>query len=146
MRSRVREIRTHGSVRGAFSNGRPYRVKWDCKYHVVWIPKYRKKRLFYALRQEIGPVLRELARQKDCAIIEGHLMEDHVHMLISIPPKYSVSSVMGYITIREVDCNGPSPAHVRVSGFSDINASYILQSTCRIVIRYQIMAHLHIVH
>ena len=92
-------------------------TKCECKYHVVWIPKYRKKRLFYALRQEIGPVLRELARQKDCAIIEGHLMEDHVHMLISIPPKYSVSSVMGYITIREVDCNGPYPAHVRVSGF-----------------------------
>ena len=72
-------------------------TKWECKYHVVWIPKYRKKRLFYVLRQEIGPVLRELARQKESEIIEGHLMEDHVHMLISIPPKYSVSSVIGYI-------------------------------------------------
>ena len=53
-------------------------TKWECKYHVVWIPKYRKKRLFYVLRQEIGPVLRELARQKESEIIEGHLMEDHV--------------------------------------------------------------------
>ena len=72
-------------------------TKWECKYHVVWIPKYRKKRLFYVLRQEIGSVLRKLARQKESEIIEGHLMEDHVHMLISIPPKYSVSSVIGYI-------------------------------------------------
>ena len=72
-------------------------TKYECKYHVVWIPKYRKKRLFYALRQEIGPVLRELARQKECAIIEGNLMEDHVHMLISIPPKHSVADVIGYI-------------------------------------------------
>ena len=56
-----------------------------------------KKRLFYVLRQEIGSVLRKLARQKESEIIEGHLMEDHVHMLISIPPKYSVSSVIGYI-------------------------------------------------
>ena len=72
-------------------------TKWECKYHIVWIPKYRKKRLFYALRQQIGPVLRELARQKDCQILEGEMMVDHVHMLISIPPKYSVSSIVGYI-------------------------------------------------
>ena len=64
-------------------------TKWECKYHVVWIPKYRKKRLFYALRQEIGSVLRELAQQKDCEIIEGHLMEDHVHITIRF--KYSTS-------------------------------------------------------
>ena len=70
---------------------------WICKYHVVWIPKYRKKNLFAALRNEIAPVIRELARQKESEIIEGKMLPDHVHMLIAIPPKYSVSSVIGYI-------------------------------------------------
>ncbi|MBQ7738496.1 MAG: IS200/IS605 family transposase [Desulfovibrionaceae bacterium] len=95
-------------------------TKWECKYYVVWIPKYRKKRLFYALRQEIGPVLRELARQKECEIIEGHLMEDHVHMLISIPPKYSVSSVIGYITVSAffLDKCTLSPTPLRATHFS----------------------------
>jgi putative transposase len=72
-------------------------TKWECKYHVVFIPKYRRKALYGPLRQHLGPVFRELARQKECAIEEGHLMPDHVHMLISIPPKYSVSAVMGFI-------------------------------------------------
>ena len=62
-------------------------TKWESKYHIVWIPKYRKKALFKELRQELGPVLRELARQRECEIEEGHLMVDHVHILISIPPK-----------------------------------------------------------
>jgi putative transposase len=70
---------------------------WECKYHVVFIPKYRKKTLFGALRKDIGAVLRELARQKECRVEEGHTMADHIHMLLSIPPKYSVSQVMGYI-------------------------------------------------
>ena len=72
-------------------------TKWDCKYHVVFIPKYRKKALFGALRKELGPIFRELVRQKGCKIEEGHIMIDHVHMLISIPPKMSVSNVVGYI-------------------------------------------------
>lgn len=71
--------------------------KWECKYHIVWIPKYRRKKLFGELRKELGQVLRELARQKESEIIEGHLLPDHVHMLISIPPKYSVAQVVGYI-------------------------------------------------
>ena len=70
---------------------------WICKYHVVWIPKYRKKQLFGVLRKEIAPVMKDLARQKECEILEGKLMPDHVHMLIAIPPKYSVSSVIGFI-------------------------------------------------
>ena len=70
---------------------------WDCKYHIVWIPKYRKKSLYKDLRQYVGPVLRDLAKQKECRIEEGHLMGDHVHILISIPPKYSVSQVVGFI-------------------------------------------------
>ena len=72
-------------------------TKWMCKYHIVWIPKYRKKKLFGDLRCELGPVLRELARQRESEIEEGHMMSDHVHILISIPPKYAVSQVVGYI-------------------------------------------------
>ena len=70
---------------------------WISKYHVVWIPKYRKKQLFGAIRTELAPVMKELARQKESEILEGALMPDHVHMLIAIPPKYAVSSVIGYI-------------------------------------------------
>ena len=72
-------------------------TKWDCKYHVVFIPKRRKKMIFGAIRKHLGQVLHELAIQKECQIVEGHLMQDHVHMCISIPPKHSVSYVVGYI-------------------------------------------------
>ena len=72
-------------------------TKWDCKYHVVFIPKCRRKTLYGELRKYLGEVFRNLARQKGSRIEEGHLMRDHVHMLISIPPKYSVSQVIGYI-------------------------------------------------
>lgn len=70
---------------------------WDCKYHVVWIPKYRKKVLYGQLRAHMGDIIRELARQKESRVEEGHLMSDHIHMLISIPPKYAVASVVGFI-------------------------------------------------
>ena len=70
---------------------------WDCKYHLVWIPKYRKKVFYGELRKYMGDALRELALQRESKVIEGHLVGDHVHMLISIPPKYSVSQVVGYI-------------------------------------------------
>jgi putative transposase len=72
-------------------------TRWECKYHVVFIPKYRRKKLYGELRQQLGPVFRELARRRECEVEEGHLMADHVHMLLSIPPKWSVSQVMGYI-------------------------------------------------
>lgn len=72
-------------------------TKWDCKYHIVRIPKYRKKKLFWELRQELGPVLRELATHRESEILEGRLRPGHVHILISIPPKYAVSQVVGYI-------------------------------------------------
>jgi putative transposase len=72
-------------------------TKWDCKYHIVFIPKGRKKALFGPIRRDLGEVLRRLAEQKECRVLEGHLMPDHVHMLVSIPPKYAVSSVVGYI-------------------------------------------------
>jgi putative transposase len=72
-------------------------TKWDCKYHVVFIPKLRRKTLYGGLRKYLGEVFRQLARQRESQIEEGHLMPDHVHMMISIPPKYSVSQVVGYI-------------------------------------------------
>ena len=70
---------------------------WECKYHVVFIPKCRRKTLYGQLRQYLGEVFRRLAEQKESRIEEGHLMPDHVHMMISIPPKYAVSQVVGYI-------------------------------------------------
>ena len=72
-------------------------TKWDCKYHVVFIPKRRKKAIFGAIRKHLGVVLHELAGQRGSKILEGHLMSDHVHICISIPPKYSVANVVGYI-------------------------------------------------
>lgn len=70
---------------------------WECKYHIVFIPKYRKKVFFGVIRGQVGAILRKLAVQKGCSILEGHVMPDHIHMLISIPPKYSVASIVGYI-------------------------------------------------
>jgi len=70
---------------------------WDCKYHVVWIPKYRKKTVYGELRRELGEVFGELAKQKECKVEEGHLLPDHMHMMLSIPPKYSVAQVIGFI-------------------------------------------------
>lgn len=71
--------------------------KWDCKYHVVFIPKYRRKALYAELRRHLGAAFRTLTEQKESRIEEGHLMVDHVHMLISIPPKYAVANVVGFI-------------------------------------------------
>jgi putative transposase len=70
---------------------------WECKYHVVFTPKYRKKLLFGKIKRHLGHVFHDLARRKECRIEEGHLMPDHVHMLISIPPKYSVARIIGYM-------------------------------------------------
>lgn len=71
--------------------------KWECKYHVVFIPKCRRKTLYEQLRPHLGEVFRKLASYKESRVEEGHLMPDHVHMLISIPPKYAVSQVVGYM-------------------------------------------------
>ena len=85
-------------------------TKWECKYHVVFIPKCRRKVLYERIRRDLGEVFHQLAKQKESRIEEGHLMSDHVHMLIAIPPKYAVSQVIGYI-------KGKSAIHVaRVYG------------------------------
>ena len=72
-------------------------VKWECKYHVVIVPKYRRKTLFGRVRKRVGKVFQQLCRQKDIRLVEGHVMPDHVHMVLSIPPKYSVAMVVGYL-------------------------------------------------
>ena len=85
-------------------------TKWECKYHVVFIPKYRRQVLYGELRRHLGEVFKQLARQKESKIEEGHLLPDHVHMMISVPPKYAVSQVVGFI-------KGKSAIHVaRVYG------------------------------
>src|SRR3954451_20061187 len=65
--------------------------KWDCKYHVVFVPKQRRKAIFGQTRRQLGPIFYALARQKECQIVEGHLMPDHVHMCIEIPPKHPIA-------------------------------------------------------
>ena len=72
-------------------------TKWLCKYHIVFTPKYRRKAIYGQYKESIGKILRQLCNYKGVEIIEGHLMPDHVHMLVSIPPKYSVSQFMGYL-------------------------------------------------
>jgi putative transposase len=80
-------------------------TKWECKYHIVFIPKYRRKVLYGQLRRQLGEVFHRLAQQKESRIEEGHLQADHVHMMVSIPPKYSVAQVVGYL-------KGKSAIHV----------------------------------
>jgi len=72
-------------------------VKWDCKYHVVIVPKYRRRRFYGSLRTEIGKILRQLCRQKDIELVKGNALPDHVHLLLSVPPKYSIANTVGYL-------------------------------------------------
>ena len=72
-------------------------VNWECKYHIVWCPKYRRKKLYGKLRRRFGEITHELCRQKGVEIIEGHARPDHVHLCLSLPPKYSVSSIVGFL-------------------------------------------------
>ena len=71
--------------------------RWDCKDHVVFVPKRRRKALFGTIRRKLGGVFHELARQKECRIVQGHLLPDHVHMCIEIPPKHAVASIVGFL-------------------------------------------------
>ena len=72
-------------------------VKWECKYHLVIVPKYRKKVMYGRTRSDIGKIIRQLCRQKGVEIVEGHTMPDHIHLVLNIPPKYSVAMVVGYL-------------------------------------------------
>ena len=94
--------------------------RWECKYQIVFIPKYRKKVLFGQIRKELGEVFHRLARQKESMIEEGHLMGDHVHIMISIPPKYAVAQVVGFI-------KGKSAIHIARS-YAGRQRNYVGQS------------------
>ena len=72
-------------------------VRWHCKYHVVFVPKYRKRTIYGRLRREIGKILRELCRQHGVELLEGHAMPDHIHVCLSIPPKFSVANTVGFL-------------------------------------------------
>ena len=72
-------------------------VKWECKYHVIIVPKYRKRLIYGRLKKEMGKILRELFRQKGVEVLEGHAMIDHVHVCVSIPPKLSIAEVIGFV-------------------------------------------------
>ena len=93
---------------------------WECKYHIVWIPKYRRKTLYGRVRKELGETFRELARQRECMVFEGHLCPDHVHIYMSIPPKYAVAQVVGYI-------KGKSAIHI-VRTFGDRTRNFVGES------------------
>ena len=71
--------------------------RWDCKYHVVFVPKRRRRQLYGQIRRQLGAIFHALSRQKECQIVEGHVMPDHVHMCIAIPPKYAVAQVIGFL-------------------------------------------------
>ena len=79
--------------------------RWDCKYHVVFVPKRRRRQLYGEIRRQLGAIFHALARQKECQIIEGHVMPDHVHMCIAIPPKVAVAQVIGFLKGEECDCH-----------------------------------------
>ena len=72
-------------------------VKWSCKYHVVFVPKYRRRSIYGSLRRQIGGMLRELCQQRGVEIVEGHAMPDHIHLCLSIPPKFSVANTVGFL-------------------------------------------------
>ncbi len=98
MKARSRELLKIHRKRGFHSKGQSLSdTKWECKYHLAWMPKYSKKELYEDLRKHLGEVLRELARRKECEILEAHPMPNHDHMLISIAPKYVVSQVVGFM-------------------------------------------------
>jgi putative transposase len=72
-------------------------VRWDCKYHIVFVPKYRQKKLYGKLRSQVGDIINALCRQRGVELLEGHLMPDHIHMCLRVPPKFSIAFVIGFI-------------------------------------------------
>ena len=94
-------------------------ARWDCKYHIVWIPKYRQKVLFGKLRVHVGRIVRELCDQRGVELLEGHAMSDHIHVVLSIPPKFSVSQVIGFLKGKSaVRIHRELLRHRRMTGLS----------------------------
>ncbi len=104
-------------------------VRWDCKYHVVIVPKYRKKELYGKRRKRIGDILRDLCRQRGVELMEGHLMPDHVHMCLRIPPKFSVAFVIGFLKGKSaVIIHRHILGHKRVTGMHFWARGYCVSS------------------
>jgi len=72
-------------------------VRWDCKYHVVIVPKYRKKVIYGKWKHQVGPILRQLCQQRGVELLEGHAMPDHIHMCLPVPPKFSIARLIGFL-------------------------------------------------
>ena len=104
-------------------------VRWDCKYHVVIVPKYRQKVFYGEMRRKIGPILRSLCRQREVELIEGHCMPDHIHMCVSIPPKYSVSHTLGFLKGKSaVRIHRELMGHRRMSGLHFWSTGYCVST------------------
>ena len=104
-------------------------VRWECKYHVVIIPKYRHKVFYGRMRERVGPILRELCRQRGVELLEGHCRSDHIHMCLSIPPKYSVSHTIGFLKGKSaVLIHRKLMGHRRLVGLHCWSASYCVST------------------
>lgn len=94
-------------------------TKWNCKYHIVFAPKFRRQLIYGNIKSEVGKILRSLCKRKEIEIIEAELCPDHIHMLISIPPKYSVSQIMGYLKWKSSLMIFDKFAHMKVTPFPE---------------------------
>ena len=103
-------------------------VRWDCKYHVVIVPKYRQRILYGSIKRKVGEILRDLCRHRGIKILEGHAMPDHVHMCLSIPPKYSVASTIGYIKGKSAVRIHRSLGNKRVTGLHFWSTGYCVST------------------
>ena len=103
-------------------------VRWDCKYHIVIVPKYRQRVLYGKTKQRIGEILRDLCRHRGIKILEGHAMSDHVHMCLSIPPKYSIASTIGYIKGKSAVRIHRAMGNKRVTGLHFWSTGYCVST------------------
>ena len=103
-------------------------VRWDCKYHVVIVPKYRKRKLYGRVKKEVGEILRELSRQRGVEILEGKLMSDHVHMCLRIPPKFSVAFVIGFLKGKSAVIIHRRTGNKRVTGLNFWSRGYCVST------------------
>ena len=103
-------------------------VRWDCKYHVVIVPKYRRRKLYGRVKKEVGEILRELSRQRGVEILEGKLMSDHVHMCLRIPPKFSVAFVIGFLKGKSAVIIHRRTGNKRVTGLNFWSRGYCVST------------------
>ena len=103
-------------------------VRWDCKYHVVIVPKYRKRAIYGKVKRQMGEILRELCRQRGVELLEGHLMPDHIHMCLRVPPKFSIAFVIGFIKGKSAVRIHRSIGNKRVTGLHFWSRGYCVST------------------